>query len=126
MRTTTALALAACLGLALSACGGDDGATGPTMRPGEDCLNCHSGFTAAGTFFTSTSSSAGVSGVVLTLTDGSHTVQVTTNSVGNFYTSQAINFPNTATVSGGPVHAHSSGQSGHCNSCHGAGNRLTP
>ena len=125
MRTTAALTLAAGLTLSLAACGGlgeDEGSA--TMRPGENCLGCHS-FTAAGTVFASPSSSTGVAGATVTL--GS--VVLTTNSAGNFFTSAALGFPLTATIAttgSTQSHAHSAGQTGACNTCHGTGNRLTP
>jgi hypothetical protein len=117
MRTTTALVLAACLGLSLSACGGDDGAEGPTMRPGANCLACH-GFTAAGTVYTS--GGAAASGVSVTIAGASRSIPLTTNSAGNFYTSEAITFPANVTVGGGG--ASMTAARGDCNTCHsGAG-----
>jgi hypothetical protein len=93
-------------------------ATGPLMSPGQDCLACHDGtqavkWTAAGTWGSG-------AGRVITLTDAAgRTVSLTTNAVGNFYTSQALTFPLTARAGGelmpGPV------TYGGCNRCHGAG-----
>jgi hypothetical protein len=135
MRTRTALALAATLGLALSGCGGEDGEGNANMRPGDNCLGCHTGgepgrFTAAGTVFTDASSSTGDGAASVRLEDGTHTyVFDTTTSGGNFFFSGALTFPLTATVTKGAAsssHAHSAGQTGACNTCHGVGNRIHP
>jgi hypothetical protein len=98
--------------------GGGTGATGPLMLPGQDCLACHDGaqalrWTAAGTW-------GSAAGRTITLTDArGQTVSLTTNAVGNFYTSQALTFPLTAQAGGSlmpqPV------TYGGCNRCHGPG-----
>lgn len=125
------LASAALL-LALAACGGGDGKEGSaTMRPGENCLasGCHTNFTAAGTVYASATApaGAGLSGVTVTLVGPLASVAVTTNAVGNFYTTQAFGFPATVTVSGAAVDMASELQAaahGGCGSCHGAANRV--
>lgn len=93
------------------------GQTGPLMLPGQDCLACHDGaqalrWTVAGTWSRA--------GATVTLADSrGRTVTLTTNQVGNFYTSQALAFPLTARVGGqqmpDPV------TYGGCNRCHGSG-----
>ncbi len=114
------------LALALWGCGADDNSA--TMRPGEDCLSCHNSgnnaFTLAGTVFTDgTASSSGLSGVTLTVTDSKGaTVTLTSNSVGNFFTSQSLTFPvNIALTSGSSSASMSAASRGGCNSCHGTG-----
>jgi hypothetical protein len=94
------------------------GATGPLMAPGQDCLACHDGaqavrWTAAGTW-------GSTAGRVITLVDAAgRTVSLTTNSVGNFYTSQALTFPLTARAGGEQMPAPVT--YGGCNRCHGGG-----
>jgi hypothetical protein len=101
----------------------------PTMRPGEDCLSCHASgdkiFTAAGTVFDS--SSAGVSGVSVVITDSNGTkVTMTSNSAGNFYTSQALAFPAAIELqyNGTTVQMGSQPGKGGCNSCHSGSGSL--
>jgi len=138
MRPTVALALASCLGLTLSACGGEGDDGNANMRPGDDCLSCHTGdpvrFTAAGTVFSGLSSSTDVGGATVSLEDpATHAVvTATTTSAGNFFFFNTISFPNTVTItrSGQTAsHTHSSGdrlspQTGHCNACHALGFRI--
>lgn len=92
------LALAALL---LSACGDE---TGPLMRPGENCMTCHTGggqapdqrWTIAGTVYTTATdgSGMGVSGVNIIVTDAnSKQVTLTSNAVGNFYSKELVSFP---------------------------------
>lgn len=97
------------------------------MAPGQDCLSCHGGgeeaFTAAGTIFSKPDdpTSAGLSGVTVVLTDATGTqVTLTTNSVGNFFTSRPLTFPLTAEVHhGGQVAAMAQKvPSGACAACH--------
>lgn len=96
--------------LLASACSGADEnepfgfATGPLMKPGDNCLRCHRTerteypsappWTAAGTVFPGPDSptSDGMSGVQVILSDaeGNAVVTLTTNAAGNFYTSQAL------------------------------------
>lgn len=109
------------LGLALWGCG--DSAT---MRPGEDCLSCHASgdhaFTLAGTVFgdAAAAASAGLGDVTITITDKNGAkVTMTSNSAGNFYTSQALAFPVAVAVRrGSAVSEMSSASSGACNDCH--------
>lgn len=109
--------LASCDAIA-GAGGGEDsgGQTGPLMRPGQNCLCCHS-FTAAGTVFTS--SGAGANGVTVSIGG----LTLTTNAAGNFFTSAPITFPASVSVQSAnglramPMQA----PGGACSSCHGAG-----
>jgi hypothetical protein len=89
-------------GLGLAACSGDEESkgeyTGPLMRPGQNCLSCHSPdsgrgaptWTAAGTVYARADAAAdeGVAGVDVRFEspDGAVLQKLTTNSVGNFYT----------------------------------------
>ncbi len=123
----------ALLSLSLAACGsgaGEDHQGSATMRPGEDCVSCHHGFTAAGTIYgaSDAASGAGVSGASVTIDGQSASVVLTTNSVGSFYTTQAFGFPATVTVSAPGQAARSMGLEGSayagCGSCHGTGNRV--
>jgi hypothetical protein len=108
-----------------STCSGEGG----SMLPGANCLSCHTGgeqgkFTVAGTVFTDGNGSARSSGAVVTITDASgHSINLTTNSVGNFYTSQSVTFPITATVEQGGFTSAMGTEvsSGACNSCHQCG-----
>jgi hypothetical protein len=80
-------------------------ATGPTMLPGRVCDDCHrkdgearTTFTAAGTVYGSPAGACGepgIEGVLVEILDmdGNTQAQVTTNAVGNFYTSAAIQLP---------------------------------
>jgi hypothetical protein len=90
------------IGLGLAACGADQEATGeytgPLMRPGQNCLSCHSPdagrgaptWTAGGTVYARKDAAAdeGVEGVEVLFEnpDGSLLQKLTTNSAGNFYT----------------------------------------
>lgn len=74
--------------------------------------------------FTDGNGSARSSGAVVTITDASgHSINLTTNSVGNFYTSQSVTFPITATVEQGGFTSAMGTEvsSGACNSCHQCG-----
>jgi hypothetical protein len=116
--TTFALAV----GPTLSGCGEEDEGGGPTMRPGQACLSCHDDFSAAGTVYADMNGSAARSGVTVTLVDdASQTVNLTSNSAGNFYTSESLTFPVTIHVVSGTDEATMlSANSGDCNSCHSA------
>jgi hypothetical protein len=122
MRPVRAVVLAL---LTLGACGGEG--EGPTMKPGSNCMACHVGgeagrFTAAGTVFTGGGdSAAGLAGAVVTLVPSTGaTVTLTTNSVGNFYTSATLAPPLAITVSfGGHTNAMAAAApSGACGACH--------
>jgi hypothetical protein len=123
---TRGLVCGVVIGLALSGCGGEGS---PTMRPGEDCLTCHSSgdhaFTLAGTVFgdASAATSSGSSGVTVAVTDKNGTrVTLTSNAAGNFYTSQALVFPVSVEVRSGTAVAQmfTSATKGGCNGCHAA------
>lgn len=127
---TRGLVCGVVIGLALSGCG-DEGSA--TMRPGEDCLSCHSSgenaFTLAGTVFgeSSAAASTGLSGVTVTITDKNGTkVTLTSNAAGNFYTSRALAFPVNVEVQSGTAVAQmfSAADRGGCNGCHAASSSL--
>jgi hypothetical protein len=98
--------------------GAASGATGPLMAPGQDCLACHDGsqavkWTVAGTW-------GAAAGRTVTLTDArGRSLSLTTNQVGNFYTSQALTFPLTVRAGGQQMPAPVT--YGGCNRCHGPG-----
>ncbi len=118
---------------------------GGEMLPGANCLACHGAagagkeegedggtFTAAGTAFADLDGTAPLVDATVRITDaGGAVVTLTTNSVGNFYTSQPLTFPIDAEVEvNGTVQAMGSSVSdGGCNSCHAcagsAGGKLT-
>jgi len=112
--------------LLLAGCEGEEEGSA-TMRPGQACLDCHDGgraprFTLAGTVYSDTSGSTGVSGAVVTITDGSGAeVTATTNSAGNFHTSSPITFPADVSITLGSdtVTMPAPATTGNCNSCHG-------
>ena len=118
MRALLPLAL-----VALAACNGGSG----TMRPGQDCLSCHKPggektWTLAGTVFPTATSATnqGLSDATIQITDAnSATVTLTSNSVGNFYTSNALTFPVAVEIThaGNTVNMNAA-PSGACNSCH--------
>jgi hypothetical protein len=123
-------ALFAALLLSLAACGGthQSGASGSaTMRPGEDCLGCHHEFTAAGTVYASASATQGAAGVAVTIYGMTQDVHLTTNGVGNFYTTVSFGYGSGASVQvAGATMSQplTSSSIGGCNSCHDAGNRV--
>jgi hypothetical protein len=96
--------------------GGDLTTGDELMAPGEDCLACHDGsgakrFTVAGTF--------APQGRVVTIRDAAGvTVTLTTNRVGNFFTTKALAFPLTVSVGGDRMPDRVT--YGGCNTCHGA------
>ncbi len=108
-----------------AACGDNNG----LMKPGQNCMRCHDGggppaWTIAGTVYScgDASSSAGVEGATIVITDasGNEVTRLTSNAAGNFYTDipfageiQARVFLN------GVSRWMTLGQSsGACNSCH--------
>lgn len=108
---------------------------GAQMLPGADCLNCHSTsaakeeeeeeeappFTLAGTVFTDATGLDGLDGATVEVTDAEGTVvTMTSNAVGNFYSTDAVVLPFTATVSVGDavVEMTTHADAGGCNSCH--------
>jgi hypothetical protein len=127
--------------------GGDagEGDSGPLMRPGENCLECHGGtllpeepptvadpreappWTVAGTVFQTEDAPAtdGVLGARVHLTDADgQTLTLETNAAGNFYTDAPLRFPLRASVehSGVTREMEPDVPYGGCNSCH----RLPP
>ena len=111
--------------LALAACDSN----GPEMRPGENCMTCHSSggsartWTVAGTVFSKPddSTSAGVPGVDVVITGSdSQTLTLTTNAAGNFYTSRSVAFPISAELHRGTkvVKMALTVGTGACSSCH--------
>ncbi len=98
------------------------------MRPGDDCMQCHDSggepaFSVAGTVFTSATASStdGMSDATVVITDSAGmTVRLTTNSVGNFYSSAALTFPIRASIerAGGTTTMAEQVSTGSCASCH--------
>lgn len=115
-----ALLMAAAIGASIGACGGGDD-NGPNMKPGENCLS-HHGFSAAGTVFNSATSGTGdgLAGATVSIKDSSgKVVSLTSNSVGNFYTNEALAFPIAIDVSVGTVvQKMAAATNGGCNGCH--------
>jgi hypothetical protein len=115
-----ALLFAAAVGASIGACGGGDD-NGPNMKPGENCLSHHS-FSAAGTVFKSATSGTGdgLAGATVSITDATgKQVSLTSNSVGNFYTQEALAFPIAIGVSVGTVvQKMAAATNGGCNGCH--------
>lgn len=108
--------------------------TGETMLPGRVCGNCHRAggqaasfpWTVSGTVFGSSSASCntgGLAGVKVEIFEGTATtakLTLMTNSVGNFYTNQAVTFPIRAKVSKGAMSQQMVGLqvTGACATCH--------
>lgn len=118
-----------CLALLLGGCESEEDEEGsPTMRPGEACLSCHGeggpaghDLTVAGTLFTDGTGSQGLEGSTIRLYDdnGALLIELTTNSVGNFYTAEPVTFPASVEVDcGATATMGSPAGSGNCNSCH--------
>jgi hypothetical protein len=97
-------------------------ANGPTMKPGENCQSCHHDFTVAGTVFPDAQAQAGqgLSGVTVTVVDADQkTLVLTSNSAGNFYSTQAVAWPAAITLSlGDRTATMGSASGGACASCH--------
>jgi hypothetical protein len=109
--------------------GEGEGEEGPTMSPGDACLDCHTAgseagaFTAAGTVFTDSAGTTGAQGATITITDANaNELQLTANSVGNFYTSEALAFPIHISITNGTdtVAMASDPTDGNCGTCHGS------
>lgn len=127
------LAALAAASVLLAACGGGEGDEGgPTMRPGSDCLSCHTGgepgrFTAAGTVYGrgDAASGAGLAGVTVVLVGsgaGETPAPLVTNGAGNFYTSAKLTPPISITVTGnGGSVSRPSHHAGSCGGCHQPG-----
>ncbi|HET9960417.1 MAG TPA: carboxypeptidase-like regulatory domain-containing protein [Polyangiaceae bacterium] len=107
--------------------------TGPLMKPGDDCLRCHSHGSAypqaqpwslAGTVFPRPNAAAdeGVPGVRLTVTDdeGNLVTSLTSNSVGNFYTPVTLPQPFRVALEyeGRSVEMPCPPPAGNCGACH--------
>ncbi len=131
-----AATLAALAATALTACSGGENPN--AMRnQGEDCDSCHkpggkaprSIFTASGSVFRSRDGEpleSGAKEVALTLADAAgKTLQLKTNSGGNFYTDKPVAFPVRVTLKqlpDGPERQGPAGACAHgnCNLCHHA------
>jgi len=116
------------------------GYEGQNMLPGADCTACHSDgnisnyapkFTIAGTVFEDGDGTSGFEGATLRILDADgNTFELTSNSVGNFFTSEDISFPVNAEIEvDGNIRAMGSPiESGACNTCHtcdgAAGNKI--
>jgi hypothetical protein len=124
------------VGIGVLACGEPESPgelTGPLMRPGEDCLSCHSEnsgrgapvWSAAGTVYARPDAKAheGVSGAEVLLSDaeGALLARLTTNSVGNFYTPLPLprGFRIAVEYEGQRIEMPCSPPGGLCNFCHG-------
>lgn len=127
------LALATTVGLA--ACGSSDESgevTGPLMRPGEDCLSCHSegagrgapAWSLGGTVYASPDAKAdeGVSGVDVLVSDADGTLleKLTTNAAGNFYSATPLpaGFRVALEHQGESIAMPCPPPAGLCNACH--------
>lgn len=102
--------------------GDDDGATGPTMRPGENCKSCH-GFSVAGTVFgdAGAAASEGIENASIILKDADGvSLTLTSNSAGNFYSNKSLKFPLVAQITrNGVTKTMTQGvTSGGCATCH--------
>ncbi len=101
-----------------------------TMLAGSDCLGCHGQeqivsesllFSAAGTVFIDLDGSEPASAAIIRLTDaGGQVIELTSNSVGNFYTDTALEFPIQAEVENDRETTTMTTQpeTGSCNDCH--------
>jgi hypothetical protein len=139
-RPLVALAAAALALATLVACGGDDGlastedsrtAPGPLMRPGENCLRCHSAnsptkappWSAGGTIYPSLTADRddGVAGVTVFLEDRTgKKVTATTNEAGNFYVREPLEAPYKVAIEfeGRRIEMPIEAPAGSCNACH--------
>jgi hypothetical protein len=107
-------------------CGGE----GSNMLPGADCVSCHSRnsgedeapvWSVAGTAFADLYGGEPLSGATVRITDADGVVtELTTNRVGNFYTSAHVAKPYSAEIEvNGQIQSMSASQDeGGCNSCH--------
>ncbi|HEX4514458.1 MAG TPA: hypothetical protein VH054_13000 [Polyangiaceae bacterium] len=98
---------------------------GPTHRPGQPCLLCHSDFSVAGTVFTDPTSVTAATNVSVNLTDSqSRTFVATTNEVGNFFVKnddwQPVYPMKVSITANGVTTAMTAnvGRDGACASCH--------
>jgi hypothetical protein len=125
--------------LLLSACGDAGGARtdssatepGPFMRPGENCLRCHSPtsdtgapiWTAGGTVFARKDADRdeGVPGALVVITGANgERVELTTNAAGNFYTRKSLTKPYRVAITyeGRTKEMPVDAPAGSCNACH--------
>ncbi len=114
--------------LALVACGCGTPDLSPVMRPGEDCTSCHNGdqaqeWTVAGTVFSApdAQSDGGVQGALVLIADANgRQLTLRSNSAGNFYTAEPLQFPLTVSVAGTQAqHVMTAAvEVGACNACH--------
>lgn len=123
--------------LAASSCSGSDDdlgfETGPLMRPGDDCLRCHSAdsdypqaphWTLAGTVFPTLDarSDAGLSEarVLVSSNQGEQLFALTTNQVGNFYTDTPVpqGFRVAVEYQGQRIEMPCPPPAGNCGACH--------
>ena len=107
----------------VSGCSGESA----NMLPGSDCISCHTGsgeapkWQAAGTLFTDLDGTLAVADATVRVTDSTGTtVEMTTSSKGNFYTSKSLVPPLSAEVEtdAGIVAMSQTVETGACNSCH--------
>jgi hypothetical protein len=123
------------IGVGVAACGteAEPGEyTGPLMRPGQDCLSCHSAdsgrgaptWSAGGTVYAKADAKAdeGVEGVdvILSDADGKLIEKLVTNSVGNFYTPTPLprGFKVALEYQGQRIEMPCPPPAGLCNLCH--------
>lgn len=116
--------------LSIAFLGGCQNGNSPLMRPGADCLVCHTGddapkWNVAGTVYgaPNAAATAGIQGVTVHVTDtNGRKLDLTTNSAGNFYTAEDMQPPFTVALEkdGAKIASTSSQPSGACNSCHGS------
>ena len=126
------------LAITSTACIPDEG---PAMRPGQNCMACHSAtpeastglpdgehghqaspyWSVAGTVFYANKTSAGFEGAEIQVTDANGwSYSLRSNEVGNFYSAESPTFPLHVCISAnGTVSCQQSTlASGACNSCH--------
>jgi hypothetical protein len=121
VRSLMMMVVAAVAGLGAVGCDGDENAS---MRPGDDCLACHSpSGTAAAAPFSAGGTAYYVEGaaaaVVVKLTDNVSTqATAVSNSVGNFFFPEALAPPLQVEVDDGADVKVMVGAAGDCNSCH--------
>lgn len=96
------------------------------MAPGRDCVGCHrAGGIASSSIFTVAGTWKGPGHVIKVVDSDSVEVVLTTNAIGNFYTSEPLRFPLTqAWVDDEDMPAEKlrGVMHGSCNVCHGNGN----
>lgn len=122
------------LALATAACAEEPAGelTGPLMRPGQDCLSCHSKdsgqgapvWSLGGTVYERADAAAdeGVSGVdvLITSADGKLIEKLTSNAAGNFYTATPLptGFGVALEYQGARIAMPCPPPAGLCNACH--------